>query len=118
MRKLFFAICFSLLPLSWVQAKVTEVMTQQDIPQKQVSQQTTPETKVITKEDLSDFLEERIRAVKIIDKKDVDQRATDTQPSDEFFIKNSDYCINNGSSKDEMTDQLYSIFEQEGIYLK
>ena len=52
MRKLFFAIYFSLLPLSWVQAKVTEVMTQQDIPQKQVSQQTTPETKVITKEDL------------------------------------------------------------------
>lgn len=42
----------------------------------------------------------------------------DAQPSDEFFIKNSDYCINNGSSKEEMTEQLYSIFEQEGIYLK
>ena len=42
----------------------------------------------------------------------------DAQPSDEFFIKNSDYCINNGSSKEEMTKQLYSIFEQEGIYLK
>ena len=39
------------------------------------------------------------------------------QPDDEFFIKNSDYYINNSGSKDDMSRQLASIFEQEGMYI-
>lgn len=38
------------------------------------------------------------------------------QPDDEFFIKNSDYYINNSGSKSEMSRQLASIFEQEGMF--
>ena len=38
------------------------------------------------------------------------------QPDDEFFIKNSDYYINNSGNKSEMSRQLASIFEQEGMF--
>ncbi len=37
------------------------------------------------------------------------------QPSEDFFIKNSDYCITNNKNPSDMTNQLLSIFEQEGI---
>ena len=37
------------------------------------------------------------------------------QPSDEFFIENSNYCINNCGTKTEMNEKLLSIFEQEDI---
>ena len=40
------------------------------------------------------------------------------QPSDEFFIKNSDYYINNSGTENEMSRQLNSIFEQEGMYFR
>lgn len=39
------------------------------------------------------------------------------QPDDCFFIKNSDYCINNCGNKEEMIEQLDSILEQEEIFL-
>ncbi len=39
------------------------------------------------------------------------------QPSEEFFIQNSDYCITNCASIDHMNEQLISILEQEEIYL-
>ena len=42
----------------------------------------------------------------------------DSQPNDEFFIKNSDYYINNNGDKNDMINQLESIFEQEGVRLK
>lgn len=40
------------------------------------------------------------------------------QPSNEFFIKNSDYYIMNSGNVENMMDQLYSIFDQEGIFFK
>lgn len=40
------------------------------------------------------------------------------QPSDEFFIKNSDFYIDNSSSISDMENQLLSILRQEEIYLK
>lgn len=39
------------------------------------------------------------------------------QPSDEFFIENSDYYITNCGTKNEMNKQLLSIFEQEEIVI-
>ncbi len=39
------------------------------------------------------------------------------QPSDEFFIENSDYYIYNCGTKNEMNEKLNSIFEQEEIYI-
>ena len=39
------------------------------------------------------------------------------QPSDEFFIENSDYYINNAGTKNEMCKQLDSILEQEEIFI-
>ena len=38
------------------------------------------------------------------------------QPSHEFFIKNSDYYINNFGTEEEMHSQLLTILDQEGIY--
>lgn len=37
------------------------------------------------------------------------------QPKDDFFIKNSDYCIMNNGSIAEMKIQLISILDQEGV---
>ena len=39
------------------------------------------------------------------------------QPSDEFFIENSDYYITNCGTKNEMNEKLLSIFEQEEILI-
>ncbi len=39
------------------------------------------------------------------------------QPSDEFFIENSDYYITNCGTKDEMNEKLLSIFEEEEIHI-
>jgi dephospho-CoA kinase len=38
------------------------------------------------------------------------------QPSDEFFIENSDYYLTNSGTKDEMNEKLISILLQEEIY--
>ena len=38
------------------------------------------------------------------------------QPSDEFFIENSDYYITNSGTKEEMNEKLISILLQEEIY--
>lgn len=40
------------------------------------------------------------------------------QPSDEFFIENSDYYITNNGSLNDMNSQLVTILAQEGIYVK
>jgi len=40
------------------------------------------------------------------------------QPSDDFFIKNSDFCITNCGSKCDMIHQLHSILEQVEIHVK
>ncbi|MBR2380904.1 MAG: dephospho-CoA kinase [Clostridia bacterium] len=39
------------------------------------------------------------------------------QPSDEFFIENSDYYITNCGTKNEMNEKLLSIFEEEEIHI-
>ena len=39
------------------------------------------------------------------------------QPSDEFFIENSDYYITNCGAKNEMNEKLLYIFEQEEIHI-
>ena len=60
---------------------------------------------------------QRVMARDNISREQVLARAS-AQPSNEFFIKNSDYCITNCGDKEDMITQLYSIFEQEGIHLK
>lgn len=40
----------------------------------------------------------------------------DAQPSDSFFIENSEYYITNSGCPDDMNKQLNEILEQEGIY--
>ena len=40
------------------------------------------------------------------------------QPSNEFFVENSDYCIINDGEKEDMIHRLELIFDQEGIRLK
>lgn len=42
----------------------------------------------------------------------------DAQPDDNFFIENSDYFITNSGLKEEMNEELISILEQEGIYIR
>lgn len=39
-----------------------------------------------------------------------------SQPSDEYFIENSDYYITNSGTQGEMCEQLLSILDQEGIH--
>ena len=39
----------------------------------------------------------------------------EAQPSDEFFIENSDYFITNCGNEDEMNEKLFSILEKEEI---
>ena len=39
------------------------------------------------------------------------------QPSDEFFIENSDYYITNHGAKEEMNEKLLAILEQEDIHI-
>lgn len=39
----------------------------------------------------------------------------EAQPSDEFFIENSDYFITNCGKEDEMNEKLFSILEKEEI---
>lgn len=40
------------------------------------------------------------------------------QPSDEFFIENSDYYITNDGTLEDMNAQLVTILSQEGIYVE
>lgn len=40
------------------------------------------------------------------------------QPSDEFFINNSEYYINNSGTFEDMRHQLLSILEQEEIHIR
>jgi dephospho-CoA kinase len=40
------------------------------------------------------------------------------QPSDSFFIENSDYIIENRGTPEEMAEELLSILEQEDIVIK
>ena len=42
----------------------------------------------------------------------------EAQPSDEFFIENSDYYVYNNGVAEEMMDSLSAILEQEGLYEK
>ena len=40
------------------------------------------------------------------------------QPSDEFFIENSDYYVRSENGKEDMIRQLEEIFKQEDINIK
>ena len=40
------------------------------------------------------------------------------QPSDEFFIENSDYYVRSENGKEDMIRQLEEIFKQEDIHIK
>lgn len=71
---------------------------------------------------ISVISDKELRLERIIKRDDISYEQAlarvNSQPDDEFFIKNSDFYINNSSVKEDMKNQLLSILSQEGIYLK
>lgn len=68
---------------------------------------------------LSVLSDEKSRLSRIMKRDGIDREKAlariSAQPSDEFFIENSDYFIINSGTREEMYEDLMSILEQEGI---
>ncbi len=68
---------------------------------------------------LSVLSDEKSRLSRIMKRDGIDREKAlariSAQPSDEFFIENSDYFIMNSGTREEMYEDLMSILEQEGI---
>lgn len=68
---------------------------------------------------LSVLSDEKSRLSRIMERDGIDREKAlariSAQPSDEFFIENSDYFIINSGTREEMYEDLMSILEQEGI---
>lgn len=71
---------------------------------------------------LSVLCDKETRVERIMKRDNISQEKAlariNAQPSDDFFIKNSDYCITNSRSREDMVRQLHSILEQEAIRIK
>lgn len=71
---------------------------------------------------ISVLCDEEIRIQRVMQRDNISREQVmariSAQPSNEFFMKNSDYYITNSGNAEDMIEQLYSIFEQEGIFLK
>ncbi|MBE6448076.1 MAG: DUF2207 domain-containing protein [Alphaproteobacteria bacterium] len=85
MRKLFFAICFICLSIGHVQAKLTKVLDQSQIPTTDSRPQSSPSSYAVTKEDLEDFLTERFEKALVVPKESIRTDNIDSQPSDELL---------------------------------
>ena len=68
---------------------------------------------------ISVLADKEIRVNRIISRDNISREQAlsriNAQPSDSFFIENSDYCVDNSGTEDEMLSQLDSILEQEEI---
>lgn len=82
MKKLFFAICFSLLWTNAPLAKVTEILDQTQIPKAEMPKPSPMKVHTITEEELTDFLDERLKKTFIQPRDKVKTNASDVQPSD------------------------------------
>ena len=82
MKKLFLAICFSLILAKAPQAKVTEILDQNQLPKVEMPKQDKVEVKPISAENLSEFLSERIKKTRIQPRNEIRTQAADTQPSE------------------------------------
>ncbi len=82
MKKLFLAICFSVLWASPLCAKVTEILDQDQIPEAQAPQSSSMKVHTITEEELTDFIGERLKKTVVQPRDEVAINASDVQPSD------------------------------------
>ena len=68
---------------------------------------------------ISILCDKEIRVKRIMERDNISYEKAlariNSQPSDEFFIENSDYYINNSGTTNEMNEKLLFIFEQEEI---
>jgi dephospho-CoA kinase len=71
---------------------------------------------------ISVLCDREVRAKRIMERDNISYEAAlariNAQPSDEFFIENSDYCIINDGTANEMNEQLLSILDQEEIHIR
>ena len=71
---------------------------------------------------ISVLCDKEIRIQRIVERDNITRQEAlariNAQPSDEFFIENSDYYINNSGTEKEMIRQLESILEQEEIFVR
>lgn len=71
---------------------------------------------------ISVICDKEVRVQRIIARDNISREQAlariNAQPDDDFFISNSDYYITNCGTKKDMNEQLQSIFEQEGIFVK
>ena len=81
MKKLFLAICFSLLSFS-SHAKVTEILDQDQIPQPEIPQTSSVKVHTITNEELTDFLSHRLKSTFMQPRDEVNTKASDVQLSE------------------------------------
>ena len=82
MKKLFLAICFSLIWTNVPQAKVTEIFDQSQMPKAEMPKPSQIKVHPISAEELSDFLSERLKKTFIQPRDEVNMNASDVQPSD------------------------------------
>lgn len=83
MKKLFLAICFSLLWNAHASlAKVTEIFDQSQLPKAELPKPSPMKVHAITEEELTDFLDERLKKTVIQPRDEVKTKASDVQPSD------------------------------------
>ena len=82
MKKLFFAICFSLLYANIPQAKVTEIFDQSQMPKAEMPKPSPMKVHTISEDELVDFLDERLKKTFIQPKNEVKTNASDVQLSD------------------------------------
>lgn len=69
---------------------------------------------------ISVLCEKELRAQRIVLRDNISFKEAmariNSQPDDNFFIENSNYCIYNTGAKSNMTNQLNSILEKEEIF--
>ena len=129
MKKLFLAICFSLLAIAPLQAKVEEVLDIANVPQPQQNVPQSQETvHEVTAEELSDYLAERIKRAVIQDADKLSTGAIYVEPSHEAtalqkeqqksaFQKIYDQAMErlNGNSNEEIRPDMQRFsFEEAG----
>lgn len=81
MKKIFLAICFSVAISISSQAKITEILDQSQLPQRQMPSNETPVVKEISAQEMEDLLKERIQNVVVQSKDKVSFASSSVLPS-------------------------------------
>ncbi len=81
MKKIFLAICFSMAFSAFTQAKITEILDQSQIPQKQMPPKEAPIVKEISDQEIEQLLKERIQHVVVQPKNKVSFASSSVLPS-------------------------------------